>query len=146
VDSNARSKTWHDAKTNARGRNLEEYLISRHLHIINKELYSPNIFNCIGTSNNVLNITNKKPLAKVREWEISNEDHNYIQFTIREVGAKTQNINHTKEGTRFIIKEEKFHIFDQYLVNEIWKTVHNEQTEGGSEEFDKYLSTKNNRK
>jgi len=37
VDSNARSKTWHDAKTNARGRKLEEYLVSSHLHIINEE-------------------------------------------------------------------------------------------------------------
>jgi len=37
VDSNARSKTWHDAKTKERGRKLEEYLVSRHLHIINEE-------------------------------------------------------------------------------------------------------------
>jgi len=35
VDSNARLKTCHDAKTNARGRKLEEYLVRRHLHIIN---------------------------------------------------------------------------------------------------------------
>ena len=48
VDSNARSKTWHNAKTNARGRNLEEYLVSRHLHIINEECYRPISFNCRG--------------------------------------------------------------------------------------------------
>ena len=37
VDSNARSKTWHDAKTNARGRKPKEYLVSRHMPIINEE-------------------------------------------------------------------------------------------------------------
>jgi len=29
VDSNSRSKTWHDFKTNSRGRKLKEYLVSR---------------------------------------------------------------------------------------------------------------------
>ena len=37
VDSNARSKTWHDVKTNSRGRKLEEYLTSKQLHIMNEE-------------------------------------------------------------------------------------------------------------
>jgi len=64
VDSNARSKTWHDAKTNARGRKLEEYLVSRHLHIINEECYRPTFFNSIGTSNIDLTITNKNLLAR----------------------------------------------------------------------------------
>ena len=35
ADSNYRSKTWHDKITNSRGKKLEEYLASRHLHIIN---------------------------------------------------------------------------------------------------------------
>ena len=34
VHTNARSKPWQDAKTNARGTKLEEYLVSRHLHIM----------------------------------------------------------------------------------------------------------------
>ena len=38
---------------------------------------------------------------------------NYIQYTIREGGAKTQNINYRKQGTRIIIKKEKLHIFDK---------------------------------
>jgi len=37
VESNARSKTWHDVKTNSRGRKMEEYLGSKQLHIINEE-------------------------------------------------------------------------------------------------------------
>jgi len=104
VDNNARSKTWHDAKTNARGRKLEEYLVSRHLHIVNEECYRPTFFNSIGTSNIDLTITNNNLLGKVSEWDISNEDslsdHNYIQYTIREGGAEKQNINYRKQGTK----------------------------------------------
>jgi hypothetical protein len=37
VDSNSRSKMWHDFKTNSRGRKLEEYPVNRHLHIIKDE-------------------------------------------------------------------------------------------------------------
>ena len=37
VDSNSRSKTWHDSQTNKRGKILEEYIISRNLHIMNEE-------------------------------------------------------------------------------------------------------------
>jgi len=57
-------------------------------------------------------------------------------------GAKTQNINYTNLGTRFIIKKEKLYIFDQNLVKEMWKTVHNEQIERGTEELDRYLSSR----
>jgi len=35
VDSNSRSKRWHDSKTNAQGIKLEEYLVTKHLHLIN---------------------------------------------------------------------------------------------------------------
>ena len=37
MDSNSRSTGWYDNKTNARGKTLEEYLISRDLHIMNEE-------------------------------------------------------------------------------------------------------------
>jgi len=70
VDSNARSKTWHGANTKARGRKLEEYLLIRHLHIINEERNRPTFFNCRGTSNIEITITNNNLLAKVSKWEI----------------------------------------------------------------------------
>jgi len=101
----------------------------------------PTFFNSIETSNIDLSITNNNLLANVSNWDISNEDslsdHNYIQYTIREGGAKTQNINYTNQGTRFIIKKEKLHTFDQNVVKEMWRTVHNEQIEGGTGELDK---------
>jgi len=131
-------------RQNQRKRNETGRVLSQQTPAHNEECYRPKFFNCRGTSNIDLTITNNSLLAKVSEWEIINEDslsdHNYIQYTIREGGAKTQNINYTN-GTRFKIKEGKLHIFDQNLVKEMWKTVHNEQIEGQTEELDKYLST-----
>ena len=37
MDSNSRSRTWHDKLTNGRGKKLEEFIISKQLFIINKE-------------------------------------------------------------------------------------------------------------
>ena len=37
MDSNARSKSWHDVLTNRRGRLLEEFLISNRLRIVNED-------------------------------------------------------------------------------------------------------------
>jgi sugar/nucleoside kinase (ribokinase family) len=37
MDSNARSKTWHDVITDKRGRKLEEVVISNHIHIVNED-------------------------------------------------------------------------------------------------------------
>jgi len=36
MDSNARSTTWHDTKTNNSGKHLEDYIISKQLHIMNE--------------------------------------------------------------------------------------------------------------
>jgi len=36
MDSNSRSRTWHDKLTNARGKKLEEFLISKQLFIMKK--------------------------------------------------------------------------------------------------------------
>jgi hypothetical protein len=36
MDSNARSTSWHDTTTNSRGTHLEDYIISKGLHIMNE--------------------------------------------------------------------------------------------------------------
>jgi len=36
MDRNARSTTWHDTKTNNKGKQLEDYIISNQLHIMNE--------------------------------------------------------------------------------------------------------------
>jgi len=37
TDSNSRSTTWNDKITNPRGKNLEEFVVSNHLYVINKD-------------------------------------------------------------------------------------------------------------
>jgi len=120
VDSNSQSKMWHNLKTNSRGRKLEEYLASKHLHILNEESDRSTFLNSRGSSNIDLTITNNNLIAAVNEREISEEeslsDHNYLKYKISDGGASKQNNNYKSQGTRFIIKEEKLHIFDRKLV------------------------------
>jgi hypothetical protein len=37
IDSNSISTSWHDLTTNARGKKLDEYLMSKQLYIMNEE-------------------------------------------------------------------------------------------------------------
>jgi len=70
IDSNARSASWHDS-TNARGRTLDEYLMSKQLYISNEE--GLNTFrNRRGVSNIDLTINNQL-IRTVARWEISDK-------------------------------------------------------------------------
>jgi hypothetical protein len=43
IDSNARSTTWHDSLANKRGKVMEEFIISMHLHIGKEESQYTNL-------------------------------------------------------------------------------------------------------
>ena len=51
MDSNARSRIWHDVTTNRRDRMLEEFLISNRLHIVNEDSGLTTFESTMGTSN-----------------------------------------------------------------------------------------------
>jgi hypothetical protein len=80
MDSNSRSTGWYDNKTNARGKTLEEHLISRDLHIMNEESERTTFQSWSGRSNIDLTIVNNRLLKKLNDWEISEDescsDHN----------------------------------------------------------------------
>ena len=67
MDSNAKSKTWHDVLINRRGRLLEEFLICNRLHIVNEDSELTTFESNRGNSyidltiadNTILNIINK---------------------------------------------------------------------------------------
>jgi len=86
MDSNSRSTGWYDNKTNARGKTLEEYLISRDLHVMNEESERTTFQSRRGRSNIDLTIVNNQLLKKLNDWEISEDesysDHNIIKFKI----------------------------------------------------------------
>lgn len=86
MDSNARSTTWHDTLTNTRGRSLEEFIMSQHLHILNEESDYTTFRSSRGSSNIDLTIANNQLLRAVVEWEISDQDscsdHSIIRYAI----------------------------------------------------------------
>jgi len=66
VDSNSRSTMWNDKITNLRGKKLEEFVASHHLHIINEENERTTFQSTRGKSNIDLTITNDQMLTYVK--------------------------------------------------------------------------------
>jgi hypothetical protein len=86
MDSNARSKLWHDKQTNARGRTLEEYIIAKDLHIINAETGVPTFETIRGRSWIDLTLANDKLSRNTEKWTCGEEescaDHKLFYFDI----------------------------------------------------------------
>ena len=79
----------------------------------------------------------------MKEWEISAEescsDHNILKYNIGI--ANSFNYVHNYQGTRCIVKEDKYNRFDRKLVQETLKIFNNINFKGGVEELDLNLST-----
>ena len=144
ADTNARSKTWHDVSTNARGKKLEEFLASAHLHIINEESERKTFHSSIGSSNIDLTIASNNLITEIQDWEISAEeslsDHNYLKFKLC-----PHSYNHTikpkNRSIKYIIREGKQQLFARNLVQIMLKKTGMVENEVGAEEIDKVLST-----
>jgi sugar/nucleoside kinase (ribokinase family) len=67
VDSNARSKMWHDTITNQRGKILEEFLICNDLYVMNEATETLTFQSNRGSSHTDLTITNSKLVRYVSE-------------------------------------------------------------------------------
>jgi hypothetical protein len=144
ANSNARSKTWHDVKTNPRGRKME-FLAGNQLHIVNEESERYTFNNTRGFSNIDLTITNNNLIEAIGDCEISAEeslsDHNYLKYKIGLEGTNSLNVNNKRQGPKYILKENKVQEFDRNLIQEMWKMAKNKNIERRAEELDKYLST-----
>jgi hypothetical protein len=142
IDSNSRSKTWHDVTTNSRGKLLEEFVASNQLHIINEDSTRTTFQTGRGKSNIDITITNNQMLADVTNWEISEQesasDHNTIKFSIKLDNYETK-INHVP-GLRDIIKKEHQSNFYVNLHIAIIKTFQTVDSEWDKEDTDRELS------
>jgi len=69
VDSNARCTSWHDVLTNKRGKAMEEFLISRQLHIANEESCRTTFWTSRGASNIDLTILNNEAIGLISGWQ-----------------------------------------------------------------------------
>ena len=104
IDSNSRSKTWHDSQTNARGRILEEFLISKQLHILKEESSLTNFLISRGSSNIDLTVASNQLLRGVENWEVCDQescsDHSIIKFSI---GQASWICKQESQGARYIM-------------------------------------------
>jgi hypothetical protein len=86
TDSNARSKSWHDT-TNNRGKHLEEYIISKQLHITNEPIANTTFESRTDKIYIDLTLVTSNILRRILDWKISDEesksDHNIINYDIR---------------------------------------------------------------
>jgi hypothetical protein len=86
IDSNARSTSWHDILTNKRGKAMEEFLISKHLHIANEESRYSTFQTGRGASNIDLTVFNNTAINYLQDWAVDDRescsDHNIIQYAL----------------------------------------------------------------
>jgi len=117
IDSNARSASWHDSTTNARGRTLDEYLMSKQLYILNEEGLNTTFRNRRGVSNIEPTIINNQLLRTVARWEISDQesssDHNIIKQVIGQGDPNWESDD--LQDVRYLFKNEKRDIFQENL-------------------------------
>ena len=118
LDKNARSKIWSDTYTNARGRALEEYIITRDLLIMNEDSDVPTFESRRGRSWIDLTLCNSTLAQKIGGWsrgkEVSCADQKIIffeidswangcktkQYTAKRYNAKAERwIKHTAKAT-----------------------------------------------
>jgi hypothetical protein len=120
MDSNARSKTWHDTTTNRRGRLLEEFLISNRLRIVTEDSELTFESNR-GTSNVDLTVVDSTIVTLINTWQCNEQesfsDHRYITFRIGKHKVKANDFNY--HGVKYITSEEGFKRFDNNFITEI---------------------------
>ena len=97
MDSNSRFISWHDILTNMRGKMLEEFLMSKQLHIINEESCLTTFRSSRGSSNIDITVINNQALDTAREWEIRDQEscsgHSIIKYAIRNSTAQRTEIH-----------------------------------------------------
>jgi len=110
VDSNARSRMWHDTITNQRGKILEEFLICNDLYVLNEATETPTFQSKRGSSCIDLTVANNRLVRYVSDWicgeEESCSDHNIMNFKIASIHNGKCKMNYM--GVRYTTKQEDY--------------------------------------
>ena len=121
MDSNARSTTWYDAKTNRRGKILEEFILSNRLNIANEDCAINTFESTMGASNIDLTIADNKMIKLLHTWQCNEQeslsDHRFITFDIETHKKTKQEFNYN--GVKYITSEKGFQQFKTNLIKEI---------------------------
>jgi hypothetical protein len=145
IDSNARATSWHDKTTNARGKKLDEYLMSKQLYIMNEESTDTTFRTRRGASNIDLTIVTGQLLRKVTQWTISDQesssDHNILKFIIGQ-DDRSREINNDKHDVRYSTKKELYPIFRTNLTQLAKEMLSSCRSTDTTEDIDTILSIK----
>jgi len=121
IDSNARSTTWHDVLTNKRGKTLEEFLISKRLHIANEESRYTTLETCRGASNIDLTVLNNTAIKFLQDWTVGDRescsDHNIIQYALGNEAFRPLEIN--TMGMRYTVTQKDIVKFQERVIQTI---------------------------
>jgi len=146
MDSNSRSTSWHDTLTNTRGRILEEFLISKQLHIMNEESTLITYRSSRGSSNIDLTVISNQLLRAVEDWEVSDQescsDRSIIKFAIGQ--GKWRRSKQDSQVVRYIVKSEDIDKFQGNLLRLLEEKLSMTNTEGGMEDLEAILSKRAN--
>jgi hypothetical protein len=121
MDSNLRSTLWHDTQTNQRGKNLEEFIITSDLFLMNEGTDIPTFETIRGRSCIDLTLCNNILAQKLRGWTCgeneSCSDHNLMRFDT-ETGTKGGNAVDLS-WKRYHIKTEDWGKFQKKLTSNL---------------------------
>jgi hypothetical protein len=121
MDSNERSKTWHDVLTSKSGRILEEIVISNRIHIANEDSKLTTFESNKCTSKVDLTIADDKIVILRNNWQCNDQesfsDHGIITFHI-EKSKDITNV-YTFHCTKYITSEESSKKFHDNFIEEI---------------------------
>jgi hypothetical protein len=124
VDSNARSKMWHDTITNQRGTILEEFQICNDLYVLNEATKTPTFQSNRGSSRIDLTITNSRLVRYVSDWICGEEEscsyHNIVNFKIASVYNGKGKMSYM--GVRYITNQEDYKMFDTNVASNFIST------------------------
>jgi len=109
TDSNAKSTSWHDVLTNNRGKKLEEFIISKQLHIANEESGSYTFQTERKASNIDQTIMNNQAIDYVIDWKTHDQkscsDYKIIKYGIGKGDDLFQKTGSNKTGTRYRVTQ-----------------------------------------
>jgi len=121
IDSNARSKTWHDVIRNKRGRLLEDFFVGNRLHIINEDSRLTNFESNRGNTNVDLTLTDNKMVCLVKEWQCNEQesfsDHRIFTFRVEKHKGATRKYTHHR--LKCVTSEEGYKKFEKNFIAEI---------------------------
>jgi hypothetical protein len=139
MDSNVRLTSWHDTTMSKRGKRLEEYIISKQLHIMNEPSANTTFESRTGKRNVDLTLVTSNILRRISDWKISDEesnsDHNIINYNIRT--AMSHNTKTT--GQKFTVYAENMERYQENIRRTVERMIRKQSNKNNEEDLEEKL-------